>query len=203
MTQQTPGGPKKPPAKTFDDAFKTMSVSDEERARLEGGEVPPGTPLSDAAEAAGAADPNDRTPAWFLPPVGFAIPDGKEIAFMRFRADWTDKPDLGERQCVLWSLNVGDEKMALDRTMGKSTRTLAELAMQCIRVVDGKRADWTMTLWRKEPDKYLFVPKFWDDIGAKCRQMIINWYSKTHALDRDQLADFFLHCFVVARATSG
>lgn len=203
MTQQAPGP--KPKAKTFDDAFEEVSASEAER-RMLGGE--PGEeerkphPLEEAAENPQAALTEVQVPDWFVAPSGLHLPN-KELCFMRFRAEWTDRPEKGDHHCLLWPLNVGDEKLALDRTMGKATRTLAELAMQSIRAADGKRADWTMTLFRKEPGNYFYVPHFWDEIGAKCRQMIINWYSKSHALNAEQLAEFFLKCFVVARVVSG
>jgi hypothetical protein len=197
MTQSVPGGAKKPPS--FDEAFKTLEASEAE-ARAVGVDLDPqeAHPLEAAAEANANRDENVQIPPWFVAPAGFNLPVGKEVAFMRFRASWTDKPDLGDRQCVLWPLTVGDEKLALDRTMGKSSRALGELAQQSIRVIDGKRADWA-GLWAKNPDTYTPVLRFWDEIGAKCRQMIVNWYHKSHALDSKELAEFFLQCFVVAR----
>jgi len=128
-------------------------------------------------------------------PSGFRVPPGKEVIVMVFRAKWTDRPERGDRWCLLWSLSDADEKLALKRTRGESARSIGELAKQSIRLIDGKRADWTKTLAEGYD-----VDRFWDEIGAKCRQRVVDFYLKMHSLKAEELTDFFENCLFVRKA---
>lgn len=151
------------------------------------------SPLEERAET--AEDPND-IPDWVIIPEGFKFPKGRQVAFMLFRPEITVCQT--ERQCVLWSLSVSDEKLARKRTRGDSQSTFDELAKQTIRLIDGVKVDWTgKASVTKGPGS---IDKFYEDIGPQYRQMILNAYHKTHTLSLEQQADFFLNCFVVRTA---
>lgn len=131
-------------------------------------------------------------PGWCPVPAGFTVPKGKRPVFMRFRAEWTDDPSLGDRTCVAWTLSVNDERLANKRAIALGQETaLAELSKQMVRVIDGNTIDWTGAVPGADLDR------FWDKIGAKCRQLIINTYLQTHNLDEKERADFFANCIEV------
>lgn len=176
---------------TFDEAFQNMEATADEKAEL--GVDDDVAPLP-AEKKTNVDNPSD-VPDWFTMPPGFVIPPHKEIIFLRFRAAWTDRPDKGERMCMLWPLSDADEKLALKRTRGEPARGLSELSKQLIRAVDGCRADWT---GQPGPGS---VERFWDEIGSKCRQLIQNYYAKTHTLSNEEKYDFLGNCFVVKNAT--
>lgn len=142
-------------------------------------------------EEEGPQDPN-ALPKWVSFPDGFKIPPGKQVVFMRFRAHWTDKPQMGDRWCMLWNLSDADEKLAMARCRGDVLRSTSELAKQTIRLIDGVRADWTKT-----PGSGYDVDKFWSELGAKCRQQIVNYYARLHVLSREEQQDFFKNCIAV------
>ncbi len=137
--------------------------------------------------------PNDQSiPEWFTAPPGLKMPAGRVVAFMRFKAEWTDTPNKGDRVCLLWPLTSRDETFALKRTRGDSQRTLNEMAKQMIRVIDGHLVDWSMT--KGGSGGVPGVEIFWNDIGAKCRQQVINYYLRTHSMSNEEAADFFGQC---------
>ncbi len=144
-------------------------------------------------------DVNAGVPDWVTLPAGFRIPPGRVISFIRLKSEWTDTPNKGEvhsdgvryRQCAVWNLNGADEKQAITRTRGDSMRLVAELTKQMCRVIDGNKADWT---GRPGPGS---LDIWWDEIGAKCRQLVQNHYVKTHSLTEAERADFFEHCIAV------
>jgi hypothetical protein len=194
--------------KTFEDVFKKMTMTPEEEAQLEAETFEQAdfkkaredeaegdkSPLEKKADDPG--DP-DAIPGWVTFPPQFKMPAGKSIAFMQFRAAWTDRPEKGDRQCILWPLSDADEKLALKRTRGESARTLSELAKQMIKAIDGVKADWT---GKAGPGN---VERFWDEVGSKCRQQIQNFYLKTHSLTAEEQADFFLSCLCVRTSVAG
>jgi hypothetical protein len=201
-----PEQPKTP--KTFDEAFETLAMTPEEAAALEsetykaaqpepkkGTDKEQGSTLEEKAEEPGDAN---VVPDWVEFPPGFKIPPGKQIGFLRFRAKWTDSPEMGDRTCIVWPLSDADEKFALKRTRGESARTLAELSKQMIRAVDGKKTAWT-----GNPNDGVDVDKFWDQLGGKCRQLIQNHYLKLHSLSSEELADFFLNCVAIRSSAGG
>ena len=152
-------------------------------------------PVQDPESTIVAADPN-VIPDWVVLPPDLKIPRGKQLYFLRFRADWTEKPEKGERQCILWNLSDSDENMALKRAMGDGNRAFKELTKQMIRAVDGKRADWSQGFHSN-------IEKFWREVGSKARQAIVSVYHKTHTFDEVQSADFFTNCWAVRTAAGG
>lgn len=194
MTAAAPGRPT-----TFDEAIQGMTATPEEEALLDAPPAPGGAPSAlEARTEVELPDPN-AIPDWVEFPPGLKIPPGKELAFVRLKARWTDAPQKGDRSLILWPLSVNDEKLALQRTRGEQIRTLPELAKQTIRAVDGKRAGWG-----GEPESTHYpVERLWEEIGPKCRPMIINHHLKTHALDDEEQADFFLNCVVVRSSVAG
>jgi len=131
-------------------------------------------------------------PEWATIPVGMKMPKkGRSVAFLRIRADWTDEPDKGDRWCMCWSLTEADERLAYARSRGDAQRSLGELAKQAIRVVDGHRADWSGKM--NAPGA---VNVFWNEIGAKGRMLVRNYYLQTHSLTNEEQIDFFANHFV-------
>ena len=131
------------------------------------------------------------TPAWVVLPSDLTLPPGKLVGFMRFRANLTDVAGKGDRHCILWNLSSADEKLALKRTRGDAMRTVQEMAKQMIRSIDGFRVDWTGAFGVGNVDK------FWDEIGSRYRQQLVNYYIKTHSLGQAEQADFFANCIAI------
>jgi hypothetical protein len=138
-------------------------------------------------------DPN-AIPDWVVLPDGFELPAVPDICFMRFRSKWTRAPQLGDRVIVLWPLTFADERLATKRAQGDSSLIVTYQALQCVRLIDGMRADWT---GRPKPGISYSTMKFVDEVGKKCRHMVENYYAKVHMLDGDELADFFGNCFAL------
>src|SRR4051812_39676080 len=47
-------------------------------------------------------------PAWVKIPADLQFPpEGVTWVAMKFEPEWTDRPHLGERQCIIWNLSVG------------------------------------------------------------------------------------------------
>ena len=179
-------------------------LSAADRAALEEGQAGAGAaPEGTEAAEGGAGEPEgsngqpqpaEGVPEWAVLPPGLVYPKTRSVAFLRFHAKWTDTPGKGERQCIVWNLTVGDEKLALARTRGDHMRSLTECSKQMIRAVDGERVDWTRGAQAN-------VEQFWDEIGHACRQMIQNYYIKTHTLTDEDTIDFFANCIAVRTAT--
>jgi len=164
---------------TRDEELRKSTPSTE----VEKGEVSEATP----------ADPN-ALPSWVTFPTGFKIPPRKVVTFMLFKPEWTDRPELGQRWCMLWPLSDADEKLATGRSRGDHLRSLTELTKQTIRVIDGNRADWTKTPGQQN---VYDVDKFWNEVGGKCRTALTNYYAKMHMLTREEQADFLQNCLFV------
>jgi hypothetical protein len=130
-------------------------------------------------------------PEWAIIPPGFSPPQGARVCFMKFRAEWTDTPEKGDRQCIIWSLSLMDERNALARARGDVLRTLDEMAKQTVRVVDGNMVDWTGKLREGDLDMW------WNDIGPRCRTLIQRHYNQTHNLTAAEQEDFFENCIAV------
>lgn len=152
----------------------------EEEATLNGG-----TPSKDSQ----TETPSKGLPDWVTVPEGFSFPKNREVGFMRFRANLTDDRSKGDRCLILWSLSANDEAFALKRAQGESTRVLAELAKQMIRSYDGNRVDWSQGNYDMD--------RLWNELGGRCRQQLINYYTKTHTLSDEETADFFMNCIEV------
>jgi hypothetical protein len=176
--------------KSFDEAFRESQMSEEERAAMgaeDGEDATPPVPAGKKIEGA---------PDWAIIPADLTLPEGKEACFVRFRAAWTDYPSRGDRQCILWTLSDSDEKLAAKRARGDANRIIIELTKGCIRAIDGHRADWV----RPGPAS---VERFWNEIGAKCRSMLTNYYFKNHSLSTEEQADFFTSCIAFKRVAAG
>lgn len=135
-----------------------------------------------------------KPPPWALVPADAGarkMPKKIPVSFFRFRAEWTDTPEKGDRQCVIWNLAVGDEKVAAHRA-GDTNSITSELAKQTVRAVDGAWADYGTP--RSTP---YGIDTFWDDIGYKCRQLVINYWVKTHSLTPTEKVDFLANCQAV------
>lgn len=150
-------------------------------------------------------------PHWVKLPQGFSFPRGKQILFVRFKSKWTDAPWIGSpmldpntgetekdskgrevlyRQCVLWPINVADKKFALARAQRDANRVAEELAKQMVRIHDGKEADWSVV--RADG-----VEMFWNELGERCRQLLIRLFNKLHVLDSEEQRDFLQNCIEV------
>jgi hypothetical protein len=189
----TKGKPQAAAKKTFEEVVGDAQITEEEKRALDRAAQISGK-LMDAIEPEEDARPAGLhdMPDWALPvPEGLRLPAGKQIIPVRFRADWTDKPGLGERQCLLWNLTDADEKLAAKRTRGEHTRSMDELAKAMIRGIDGQKADWTGMPGR------LNVDQFWDDIGGTCRGQIKALYYKRHSLKTEEMIDFLANCVAV------
>jgi len=139
----------------------------------------------------------DGIPDWASVPPNFAIAPGRRCGWMLFRADWTDAPDKGDRWCMMWPLSESEEKLAYKRSGGDSVRAITELTKASIRLVDGVAANRTGSIGPGS------VGVFWAEIGTKLRQMLQNYYLKTHSLSPEEQQDFFANCFVVTMAKGG
>jgi hypothetical protein len=137
-----------------------------------------------------AADGND-VPEWAVVPKELRPPKGRQVLFLRIPAKLTDTPLKGERQCIVWTLSDGDEKLAGERCEGKAGRASAEYTKQMIRAVDGQVASWMRT---SGPGS---LEEFWREIGGKGRNILMRVYSQLHLADDEELRDFFENCIAV------
>jgi len=150
--------------------------------------------MNDQNETDDALAPETPTdvPEWATLPPDLKIPSGRVVAFLRFRAEWTDTPNKGERHCIVWNLTDGEERVSLKRAAGAEAMLVAtELAKQTVRSVDGVRTNWGAP---KGPGS---IDQFWSEIGSRCRNMVIRWYSQNHMLNEVEQRDFFENCVVV------
>jgi hypothetical protein len=196
-----------PRPQTFDEAFKNMTMSEREVTALENDTFKEIDELQKTEKEAAKtpkeapiATDGSTLPDWVSFPPGFKIPPGKEVSFLYFKAKWTDRPEKGDRWCMLWTLSDADEKLAIKRTRGEDGRSLAELTKGTIRIIDGKRGDWTGT---SDAETSYSVDRFWDEIGAKCRELIKVIYIKTHQLSVTERADFLENCCIIRKAIVG
>lgn len=133
-------------------------------------------------------------PAWVKIPEGFKFPRGRQVAFVKFRASWTDTPSKGDRQCILWSLTDADEKLALVRARGDVNRAASELAKQMVRALDGCSANWDGTPGGGNIDTW------WNEIGGRCRGMLVRIFTQLHVLSEEERTDFFEKCIELRTA---
>lgn len=131
-------------------------------------------------------------PDWVRIPADLPIPPaGVTMTAMRFEPEWTDRPALGERQCIVWNLSVGDEKFSRRRAKGDPDGVMDEQAKQMIRAIDGQVVNWGLDTAPNSPNR------FWDEIGKKCRLLILNHYMKVHTLGQDEKLHFLGNCLAV------
>lgn len=139
-------------------------------------------------------DPDVSTaeiPEWATVPAGVKMPPpGCSVAFVRIRAAWTTNPAKGDRWCMLSAIGETEEKLAYSRARGEQMRSVTELSKACIKVVDGTKASWDPVAKKGS------VSEFWTSIGAKGRQMIRNYYVRTHTVSEEETLSFFAKDFV-------
>jgi hypothetical protein len=167
-------------------------------------------PEEDAAPEAEkpAAEPGPKRvtsdtgrPEWCKPfPPGFQIPKGKRPIFMRFRGSWTETPHLGDRYCVCWGITVGEEYTADKRADERGARSIPERAKLSLRLIASDKdammmaVDHTKAVPEADPDI------FWEQIGLKCRTLLVNVFIQTHSLNVDERRDFYENCIEVRDA---
>ena len=134
-----------------------------------------------------------RPPTWAKIPKDMKFPRGIQVLFIRIRADLTMYPGRGDRQVILWALTDGDEKLAVGRSMANAARASQELAKQMIRAIDGERINWTGDPSQPGAD----VDQFWHQIGPKGRNLLQRLFNQLHAMNEDELVDFFENCIGV------
>jgi hypothetical protein len=138
--------------------------------------------------------PGERLPGWAKWPEGLRAPRGVAVVALHFRGPLTATPSKGDRQCLIWVLTEGDEKMAFGRAMGDSNRASSELVKQMIRAIDGVPVDWSGMPGTGNPDA------FWREIGPKYRNVLQRIFSMTHVVNQEELRDFFENCIAVVNA---
>lgn len=134
---------------------------------------------------------NASIPQWAIRPPDLQIPRYKKVFYLRFRADMTDTPSKGERQAIIWSNNLADQKLAVMRSNKDPNQMAEQMAKQMIRAVDGHVADWTGELGAGNIDIW------WDAIGPKCRSILDRLFVQMHVATKEDLADFFENCVEV------
>lgn len=181
----------------------------------------PGGPSGDAPAQPPppAAKPPYRgtgAPPWALLPEGLRPPRGRLLYFFAFPAAWTDTPDMGAvlpvedpgmlrafgqlpgalwRQCIVWPLTIGDQKLAAGRAMGDQNRFSSELAVQAIRAVDGFLAD------RSGAPTPGNVDLWWERVGERCRRELLAQVTRMHTLTLDERRAFLEHGVAVVSST--
>lgn len=156
------------------------------------------------AEAGGA-------PPWVLLPTGLKFPRGKQVLFVKFKSSWTDAPWKGEsivdaatgetevdangkevlyRQCIIWPINTADKKLAYGRAQRDPNRAADELAKQMMRAHDGIECDWGVV-------RANGVEAFWNELGEKCRGLLLRIFTQLHVLDTSSTSDFLTNCIEV------
>jgi hypothetical protein len=159
-------------------------------AMAEAVETPiPITPRVDLPDATDGGIPD-----WVLVPPGLKIPRNKQVMYLRFRPTMTDTPAKGERQAIIWSNNLGDQKLAIMRSDKDPNKMAEQMAKQMIRAVDGAVADWT-----GEPGVGN-IDIWWDAIGPKCRSILDRLFVQLHVAKQEEMADFFENCVAVRLA---
>jgi len=133
----------------------------------------------------------DDIPPGFIVPTDLRIPKGAQVMFLTFPASMTATPLKGDRQCIVWSMTDGEEKIANDRCEGKSNRAPAEFTKQMIRAIDGARVDWSKTRGAGS------IEEFWREVGPKCRNLLMRLYSQIHLASDEESRNFFENCVAV------
>lgn len=137
------------------------------------------------------ASGGDDIPPGFMMPTDLRIPKGAQVVFIRIPAEMTATPLKGERQCLVWAITDGEEKLANDRCEGKSNRAPAEYTKQMIRAIDGVRVDWSKT---RGPGS---IEEFWREIGPKSRNLLMRIYTQVHLASDEEARSFFENCVAV------
>ncbi len=171
---------------------KELGEEEAEKAFTEGEDV-------QQEDAPTETDPSesDSVPEWATIPSGVKMPSpGVQIAFMRIPARWTTNPGKGDRWCMCAPIGETEERLAYNRARGDHVRSVHELAKATIRVIDGAKADWSADMTKPGS-----VAAFWSGIGPKGRQVVRNYYQRTHTVSEEEALDFFGKHFVNVTVT--
>jgi hypothetical protein len=115
----------------------------------------------------------------------------------------------------VWTLSIADEKLARVDARGDALAFVPEMAKRMIRAIDGNVVDWSTGAVNREQavsagtgasvatGRETHVPTFWEEIGPSFRQLVINHFHKTHTLDPEQAAYFFMRCYAVRSGRPG
>jgi len=139
-------------------------------------------------DSSAEVDDPSKLPSWVkIPDAPWTLPTGKgkKIIALRFFADTTDFPEKGDRQVIMWSLTLADERTALRRVQGRRELLQQEFTMQMIRAIDGMPVDWTRRNRAADPTV------FFDEIGPKCREMMERIYNSHHNMNQEEQVAFF------------
>jgi hypothetical protein len=170
---------------------EVKDLSEDEAERLLDGETPDVSEEEEDGGTAAMTEDENGMPDWATIPPNVKMPKpGVQVAFLRIPAKWTSDPARGDRWCMCSPLTETEEMLAYNRARGNSLRSVTELSKQTIRVVDGTKANWSAD------GKPGSVNQFFSQIGAKGRQMVRNYYVRTHTVQDDEIADFFAKHFV-------
>lgn len=140
-------------------------------------------------------------PSWCVIPPDVTVPTGRPVVYLRLRSDLTDMPDKGFpiaglpglwRTSVMWPLTDSEETTANKRAAGEQHGAVREQTKQMIRVIDGKKADWSGRM--SDPAA---VDTFWNQIGSRYRGMFFKIYAQWTALSPAEQVDFFENCVEV------
>jgi len=204
-TLEAPEAPAPPMTRTQkqrdDLAYVMSALRGEQRERDdEAGEPAPEDINDEPAVAAprptiidAPADDGIGVPDWFRMngPFPADVQPGTTVIFLRFPVALTGDPKRGERQCAARPLTVALEKFARSRAQDGDAYTLTiELTKAMICVADGAPANH----FAKGPGS---VNHFWQEIGPKCRDLLIGMFSKLNRVDAKERADFLSNCVAV------
>jgi hypothetical protein len=131
-------------------------------------------------------------PEWAKIPEGLVFPKNKQVMFMRFRANMTDTPLKGERQAIVWSNNIGDQRVAIMRSDRDPNKMQDQMTKQTIRAVDGVLIDQSGEVLVTGN-----VDIWWDEIGPKCRNILDKLFMQLHFAQPAEAKDFFENCVAV------
>lgn len=188
------------------DEIKVKELTDEEAERALSDD--PELAATAAAEALAetledaAVDPDagdaEGPPDWAAMPADVKLPPpGMKVAYLRIPAAMTANPFYGDLWCACWPISETEEIIAHARSRGNPQRAISEMAKQTIRVVNGNKADWS----GKKPAAS--VARFWAMIGPKGRQLVRNYYMRTHMVTDEEGALFFGQHFVTVTVSAG
>lgn len=200
QNEKGPGGPVNRP-RTFDEAVQAYRAAPgaEDAPEGEEGAANVGDDPVATTVTADQVEKGD-IPDWVVFPNDghFKIPQGEDLLILRFRAQWVKggARHKGDRVCIMWAISAAEEKVAIMRARGEQGLVLRELAKQAVRSVDAHTADWTGT----RPGGN--VDRFFDEIGPKCRPIVVTCYNKLHSMSSEDLVDFFNECFVSRNAVA-
>lgn len=137
------------------------------------------------------AEAGGDVPEWAMLPANLKVPREQQVIFIRFPAAMTATPGRGDRQCIVWALTDGEEKLANDRSAGNSGRAAAEYTKQFLRAVDGVVVDWS------KPRGPGSVDEFYRVLGPKGRNLLMRVYTQLHLATEEETRDFFESCIAV------